>query len=237
MKNCTIFESSDDMMINTASPLKRQSLAEEVASRLQQQIASGKYKKGEQLPTEPELMQQFGVGRSSIREAIRILVNTGMIRVQQGVGTFILSQEALNEPLTKRLERAHFHELDEVRLLLEVKIAEKAALNRTAKDIAKMKSLLKQRATCAFNNDPAGCIDADIVFHSTVAEASRNQIMVDLYKTIAAHLKQAFLERYEDTRSFRDSQGLHEDLLQSIIDKDPARALVMATRISTHGSK
>ncbi len=225
------------MTIITDTPLRRQSLADEVAGRLQQQISSGKYKPGQQLPTEPELMQQFGVGRSTIREAVRILVNTGMVKVQQGLGTFILSQEAMNEPLVKRLQRAHFQDLNEVRLLLEVKIAEKAAVHRTAKDIRKLKELLKERAAFARENNPAACIQADIDFHSCIAEASKNEIMVDLYKTIATHLKQSFLQRYKDTQSFKDTQELHEGLLQSIIDKDPARALIMATRISMHGNK
>lgn len=224
------------MTTKHSSPLKRHSLAEEVAGRLQQQISSGRYKRGQQLPTEPELMEQFGVGRSSIREAVRILVNTGMVRVQQGLGTFIL-QEMVNEPLGNKLNRAHFQDLNEVRLLLEVKIAEKAALHRTAKDLTRMKAFLKQRAEFALKNLPDDCIQADINFHSCIAEASGNEIMVDLYKTIATHLKQSFRDRYKDTTSFKESQHLHEELLQSIIDKDPARALIMATRISTHGTK
>lgn len=225
-------------MMNTPNvPLKRLSLAEDVAGRLQQQIGSGKYKAGQQLPTEPELMQQFGVGRSTIREAVRILINAGMVKVQQGLGTFILSQEVMNEPLVKRLQRAHFQDLNEVRLLLEVKIAEKAAVHRTAKDITQLKLFLKQRAEFANADKPADCIQADINFHSCIAEASRNAIMVDLYRTIATHLKQSFLQRFKDTRSFKDTQELHEGLLQSIIDKDPARALIMATRISTHSTK
>ncbi|MBC7424155.1 MAG: FadR family transcriptional regulator, partial [Ferruginibacter sp.] len=58
--------------------VKRSGVCDEVVSKLQQQIASGKLKKGDKLPSEPALMQQFGVGRSSIREAIRILSNSGL---------------------------------------------------------------------------------------------------------------------------------------------------------------
>lgn len=224
------------MMNKTSTPLPRKSLAEEVAGRLQEQIRGEQYKTGQQLPTEPELMQQFSVGRSTIREAVRILANAGMVRVQQGVGMFILSQEVINEPLSKRLHRAHFRDLNEVRLLLEVKIAEKAAVHRTTKDITRIKNFLKQRKAFAKDNKVPDCIQADIDFHSSIAEASGNEILIDLYKTIASHLKQSFIERYADTATFRETQALHEGLLQSIIDKDPARALIMATRISTYSS-
>ena len=221
-------------MTNNILPLKRRNLADEVAGRLQQLICSSEYSVGQQLPTEPELMQQFSVGRSTIREAVRLLVNGGLVRVQQGLGTFILSQHPIAEPLAQRLHRAHFQDLNEVRLLLEVKIAEKAAINRTKEDIANMKMYLKQRQEHARANNIGACMQADINFHSSVAEASQNEIMVDLYKTIANHMLQSFAARFEDTSSFLRTQPMHKALLQSIIDKDAAQALLWATRISTH---
>ncbi|PSL48905.1 DNA-binding FadR family transcriptional regulator [Chitinophaga niastensis] len=215
-----------------SSPLKRLSLAEEVADRLQGLITSGKYALGQQLPTEPELMLQFAVGRSSIREAVKILVHRGLLRVQQGLGTFVASQTGSGEALSQRLQRADFEDLNEVRLLLEVKIGEKAAVHRTSKDIEKMKGFLKKRFEYAAANQLEACIQADINFHNTIAEASKNEIMRDLYRTVAEHLKKAFALRYRNTDSFTESQHLHDALLQSIIDKDPKKALVWATKIS-----
>lgn len=222
------------MMNANMLPLKRKNLADEVAGRLQQLVCSSEYSVGQQLPTEPELMQQFGVGRSTIREAVRLLVNAGLVRVQQGLGTFILSQHPMAEPLAQRLQRAHYQDLNEVRLLLEVKIAEKAAINRTKEDLAKMKMYLKQRIEFAKAGNVEACMQADIHFHSSIAEASQNEIMVDLYKTIANHMLQSFSARFEDTSSFLETQHLHKSLMQSIADKDAAQALLWATRISTH---
>ncbi|RFS23913.1 FadR family transcriptional regulator [Chitinophaga silvatica] len=219
--------------MNTAhSPLKRLSLAEEVAGRMQELITSGKYKVGQQLPTEPELMQQFAVGRSSIREAVKILSHRGLVRVQQGLGTFVLSQTPSGEALSQRLQRADFRDLNEVRYLLEVKIAEKAAIHRSSKDIERMKGFLKKRFEYASSNQLEACIQADINFHIAIAEAGKNEIMRDLYKTVAGHLKNSFLIRYTDTSTFVESQHFHDALLQSIIDKDPKKALVWATKIS-----
>src|SRR5689334_9688225 len=105
-------------MMNNLIP--RRSLADEVAAQLQQQITQGKYKTGEQLPIEPELMKSFGVGRSTIREAIKVLVNSGLLRVQQGLGTFIEGTEGIKEPLSQRLKRADINDLEEVRQILEI---------------------------------------------------------------------------------------------------------------------
>lgn len=225
-------QSSDDMTNLNISPLKRLSLAEEVADRLQELIVAGKYLVGQQLPTEPELMTQFSVGRSSIREAVKILAHRGLVRVQQGLGTFVLSQSGPGEALSQRLQRADFEDLNEVRFLLEVKIAEKAAMHRNNKDIEKMKGFLKKRFEYAASNQLEPCIQADINFHNAIAEAGRNEIMRDLYRTVSEHLKTSFLLRYTNTNSFITTQHYHDALLQSIIDKDPKRALVWATKIS-----
>lgn len=219
-------------MNTNSSPLKRLSLAEEVADRLQELIRSGKYAVGQQLPTEPELMLQFSVGRSSIREAVKILAHRGLVRVQQGLGTFVLSQSGSGEALSQRLQRADFEDLNEVRFLLEVKIAEKAAIHRSSKDIEKMKGFLKKRFEYASNNQLEPCIQADINFHNALAEAGKNEIMRDLYRTVAEHLKKSFLQRFANTDSFVRTQHYHDALLQSVIDKDPKKALVWATKIS-----
>lgn len=225
-------QTSDDMTNSNISPLKRLSLAEEVADRLQELIVSGKYTVGQQLPTEPELMSQFSVGRSSIREAVKILAHRGLVRVQQGLGTFVLSQSGPGEALSQRLQRADFEDLNEVRLLLEVKIAEKAATHRHNKDIEKMKGFLKKRFEYATSNQLEPCIQADINFHNAIAEAGKNEIMRDLYRTVSEHLKKSFLLRYNNTDSFVETQHYHDALLQSIIDKDPKKALVWAMKIS-----
>ena len=164
-------------MIST--PIKKVSLSEEVARQLQQQIASGKYTLGQKLPCEPKLMEEFGVGRSSIREAVRVLANTGIVRVQQGLGTFVEFKNGATVPWYERLRDAKGYELNEVRQLLELKIAEKAALNRTAKDIATLKKLLQKRYEAATNNNPEECIEADIRFHIAIADAAKNNIFAE----------------------------------------------------------
>lgn len=215
-------------------PIAKRSLAEEVAARLQQQILSGQYQVGDQLPVEPELMHQFGVGRSSIREAIKLLVNSGLLRVQQGVGTFVEDNSGIGEPLVQRLKRSDAHDINEVRQLLEMKIAEKAAVNRSAKDIKKMQRYFEAREKAALELDVTGSVEADILFHNAIAEASGNSVLADLYKSFSARMKQHFLSRFTDTNEFIRTMQLHKDLLKSIIDKDPKKAWHYAARINGH---
>lgn len=222
------------MMNKQSLPIRRNSLADEVAQRLQEQISLGTYKTGEKLPTEPALMETFGVGRSTIREAVRILANSGVLRVQQGLGTFVEEQAGIAEPLPQRLKRAQFEDLDEVRQLMELKIAQKAALNRTEEDIERMKAALKKRKEYGAANNVAACIDADIEFHLAIAQASNNSILMDLYKTVAMHLKAKFLERFKTTDTFINTQQLHKNLLNNIVAQDDQKAWQCVQKIIDH---
>lgn len=212
--------------------IKRRSVCDEVVSKLQRQIALGELKKGDKLPSEPALMLKFGVGRSSIREAVRILSNSGLVRVKQGLGTFVEIQNGTPVPWYKRLESSTSKDLHEVRQLLEFKIAEKAAINRTQKDITILTKLLKKRYAAAQKNLADECIDTDIQFHIAIADAAKNDILADLYKNIAAQIKKSFSQAYTDTDMFLLKHSLHQDLLQSIIDKDPKKAKDCVSRIT-----
>ena len=213
--------------------INKKSLAEEVAEQLRAAIASNTYKVNEQLPTEPELMKQFGVGRSSIREAIRILANSGLLRVQQGVGTFIEAHAGITEPFIQRLKRAEAPDLEEVRKLLEMKIAEKAAANHTAEDIKKIKAVLDKRNTLAQTGPLEDCIQADIDFHMSIAEAAGNPILADLYHSFSLQLKGWFLKIYPEIATiqqkdpleiFRETSSLHNDLYNNIKARDGQKA-------------
>jgi DNA-binding FadR family transcriptional regulator len=213
-------------------PIVRTNLSAEVASRLQTQIEEAKYAVGEKLPSEPALMQEFGVGRSSVREAIRLLVNSRLVRVQQGLGTFVLTRHLSTEPLAQRLLREKAQNLTEVRQLLETKIVEKAAQCRTDQDIVTMRKLLDERNMAVRSQLPQEAIEADIRFHASVADAGKNPILTELYKTFLEHqLKQAFTETFRDTSSLENTIPLHEALLHSIVAQDPKQAVVHTKKI------
>lgn len=214
--------------------IQRKSLAEEVASKLQEQISLGHYKINEKLPIEAELMKSFGVGRSSIREAMKLLANSGLLRIQQGVGTFVQEVNTTREPMDQRLMRANVQDLDEVRQLLELKIAEKAAINRSEDDIIAMKKHLSNRMIAANEGNIEECIEADVQFHIAIAEASKNEILADLYKSASVHLKKGFLHLYPDTKIFLETSAIHEQLLKSIIAKDPKKAWNTVAKIIGH---
>lgn len=216
-------------MMNT--PIAKRSLADEVADQLRKQITAGKFKVGEQLPTEPELMKLFGVGRSSVREAIRILANSGLLKVQQGLGTFVQNHAGITEPLQQRLKRAEAGDLDEVRKLLEMQIVKKAAQNHTEKQIRHIKQMLDKRNKAAFTGPLEETVQADIEFHMSIAEAAGNPILADLYQSLAIQLKNWNLKAYADLKIYQESVESHIELYRHIKAHDGEAAWDCIERI------
>jgi len=211
--------SSDDTMNPTL--ITRKSLADEVAATLQEQILKGRYKIDQKLPVEAELMKSFGVGRSTIREAVKILVNSGFLRVQQGIGTFVEDSSGING---QRLKRASAKNITEVREILEMKIAEKAAMNRTGNDISKLEHALKKRTKAANENQVEDCIDAHVNFCILMAEASKNDMLADLYKLFSVPLKNDLLNAHQDTSFFKSTSENYHKLFETVLREDPKMA-------------
>lgn len=221
--------------MNANLTVERKSLAEEVTNRLQESIRLGGFPVGGKLPTEPQLMRAYGVGRSTVREAIKVLSNTGMLRVQQGVGTFVASQFATAEPMSQRLKRASASDLDDVRQILEMKIAEKAALKRTQSDIKSMKAKLAEIEKADASGSLEACIDADIAFHAAVAAASHNEILLEFYELASDRLRQWYKSIYSSADIFVSAFGLHKALLESIVARDARKSWNLAEEIIRHG--
>lgn len=211
----------------------RRSLAEEVATAIEEKIKSGEFPIESKLPTEPELMKQFAVGRSTIREAVKYLSQSGYLHVQQGLGTFVKSVRD-NRVLDAKIEKGNFNEIFEVRHILELKIIEKASINRSQRDLKAMERALKDRAEYAKSGNLSACVDADIAFHTAIAASCANNILAELYTTLSLHVNKFFMEIYKDTTALSQSQKQHEELMEAIKDKDVERAKQIADRIILH---
>src|SRR5215471_6617432 len=132
--------------------IKKTRIHEEVFSQIRELISQGRFKAGDQLPSERELAETFRVSRTSVREALRALETKGLIISRTGMGNFVadLPIESLVAPLAKLLieEKDALADIFETRKLIEPRIAALAAERATRKDIERMKSILeKQSAT------------------------------------------------------------------------------------------
>jgi DNA-binding FadR family transcriptional regulator len=211
-------------------------LYNKIVDRLQEDINGGKYKPGEKIPPEPELMKLYGVGRSTIREAIKTLAMSGILLVQQGSGTSVNTNlEGLS--IEQRLRRADLADINAVRALLEKEIVRLAAENRSPGQLAEIRESLEARRKALLAEDLAATMEADIAFHMGIARASGNSVLADLYYHFTLILRDLFHTR--GTRGisrFAMNHHLHEELLQTIEQQDAGRAGEVLAAILAEGN-
>jgi GntR family transcriptional repressor for pyruvate dehydrogenase complex len=163
----------------------------EIVSRLLlAQIREGEWKPGDKLPSVVELSASFGVGRSTVREALSALKATGWLDIRHGGGTFVKKElpserSAQADPFK---EAASIMELLEVRKVLEAGTATLAARNRTDEDLEALRAVLVTMRQALENDDTAAGEQADVSFHAAIAAASHNSLLESLMDSLAERL-------------------------------------------------
>ncbi|WP_019631386.1 FadR/GntR family transcriptional regulator [Actinomadura atramentaria] len=208
-------------------PLRPSPLVEQAAHRLRDQIAAGVWPVGAKLPGETTLARDLGVGRSTVREAIRVLAGAGLVRARQGAGVFVLAAEAA-EGWPERVRRASVAELYEIRLMVEVRAAELAAERRTDADLAALDRALAARDRAVADGTDEEYVDADIALHATAVAAAGNALLADLFTGFTPVLREGLLDlvRMIDARAHDAAHGAaaHAALVAAIRAGDPAAA-------------
>jgi DNA-binding FadR family transcriptional regulator len=206
-------------------------LGEKIIRQIKEDIKQGKFKVNEKIPAEPELMKLYGVGRSTIREAIKTLAVAGILKVQQGSGT-VVNAFANIETIDTRLQRADFEEINAVRRLLEYEIVTLATKNQSLQHIDEIANCLELRKQAILAEHRQACIEADIAFHMAMARASLNSVLADLYQSFTVIIRDFFSKREKQGIShFAMSHYLHENLFKAIQGNEVEQALQIIKKI------
>jgi GntR family transcriptional regulator, transcriptional repressor for pyruvate dehydrogenase complex len=217
--------------------VKQNRVFQDVVEQIQEAIVSGRLKAGELLPAERELKERFEVSRGTLREALRVLEQKGLIQIKTGVsgGPIVkgVGTEQMSESLALliRYQKVSVAQLAEFREGVEGMVAGLAAKRATAPDIARLQELLA--AAGKFLQDGAkqwdAFIRADEELHLAVAEISANQIYISVLKTLYDNIHtyyESFLAK-EEPFLRENYQDLCE-LVTAIADHDPKEASRLA---------
>lgn len=207
-----------------ASPVRRQPLVDQVLEYLQQHIASGAFPVGSKFPSEPELMLQLAVGRSTLREAMRVLAHIGLVEIRPGDGTYIRALLPETEGLGQKLQRAKIIEVYEVRRTLELECVRLAALRRDDEDLELLQQTLRERRAELAHGREQPFIDADLAFHMALARASKNSVLADLYQIFIKAHRSSWEKASEIPGLKEQGQTLHEQIAEAIARRDPVLA-------------
>lgn len=206
--------------------IKKTRIYEEVVSQIHELIHEGKFRAGDQLPSERELAETFKVSRTSVREAIRALETEGLVVTRTGMGTFIadLPIESLVAIFAKLLieEKDALADIFETRKLVEPHIASLAAERATQPDIERMKQILNNQKS-EISRGESG-VEADAEFHFAIGQATQNQALKKLISGLMDILSHSREESLQTPGRRQASLASHREILSAIEDHDQDRA-------------
>lgn len=201
--------------------------SELVVKQFQDLLDRGELRPGDILPGEIELAKTFGIGRSHVREAIKIFQLYGLFRPVQGVGTVVndLGVDGINEYIARvvRFGRRDFKELVDARALIEPFNAYHAALNATGDDLRNIEAVLdrldKTIASSVFD------VELECSFHLEIARAAHNRILENTIRAILPGLM-TLLNDMDMAREerYRNSNDEHHLLFAALTRRDAAAA-------------
>jgi len=201
---------------------------EQVAEQLLGQIGARRLKPGDVLPPERELTESFGVGRSSIREALRMLESQGVISAVNG-GSFVVADAA--NPLNSSLrlmftldEQTGMHDLFELRRILEVEAAALAAVRHGAGHLKEMDAAIEEMEASLADSGGDRFIEADLRFHLAVAEATGNRLVLHSMQAVRDVIRRALLTVYSIPQSPESAVVEHRAVRAAIASGEPSRA-------------
>ncbi len=210
------------------SKIRQNTIVEQVMERIKGLIASGQYQVGDKLPTESELGQMFGIGRSSVREAIKIFNYLGILESRTARGTYVCSRSQIS---SEALSWAVLLGSNEMRELLETRAAielwsviqltghysrESA---RYEPYIVQLEQTITDMRDATRQLDFSKTIELDFQFHDVIISSSENSLFISIYHTLRAFMLASSQKIHQDKRMLAVLPDLHDQLLQAILSK------------------
>lgn len=210
---------------------KPRKLPEQIADKLREMIIQEEMKTGSKLPAEAELMARFGVSRSTVREAVKILQTEHIVDIRQGQGTFLCAMPGLaDDPLGLRFtdQEELIAQLLETRLLVEPSVAALAAQRRQDRHLQEMKTLLDRMDNAYLHGENYTPYDAQ--FHSVIADCTGNDVIKRLLPTIHESIRAGYQHTRRVEGSYQRASQCHLEMYHAIAERDSDRARLAAQR-------
>lgn len=201
------------------------------AQKVKSMIIQREMKPGDRLPTELELVDQFGVSRSTLREAMKVLSAENVVVIRQGSGTFVSHGTGIGEdPLGLNFTNQNklIKNLFETRMLIEPNIAALAAQRATPEDIRNLKSLVMEMDRAQVNSP--GMAEMDVQFHTAVAECTHNDVLIRVVPIINESIRRSHVETHDDPESFKRAKRSHMGIYKAIAEGEYMNARFLAER-------
>jgi GntR family transcriptional repressor for pyruvate dehydrogenase complex len=220
------------------TPVTRTTLTADIYNQLVSHLIKGEWSVGERIPPERELSLQLGVGRTSLREALKALEIMGMIETRLGDGTYVCHRsEFLSRPLLWAIlgsDLSDVHELVEARRLIECELVGLAAERATPEDLKEIGDQMDKME--AHLSDLRAFQEADINFHLALANAAHNRILQNALQLIRNLMYQWIGKALAKEGVAALALDQHKQIFLAVAKRNSERArAAMAAHLDTTG--
>ncbi|MDA3958588.1 FadR/GntR family transcriptional regulator [Oceanispirochaeta sp.] len=205
--------------------IRQKTVVEQVMEQIKELIASGTYQPGDKLPTEHELAERFGIGRSSVREAIKIFNYLGVLTSKAAKGTFLsdranISAEALSwsillgkDEQQELIETRGAIELWSIITLIRLQQKDEEKVNRVLEDLLKEVDKMKDGIE---SKKPEKLVEADYNFHNIIVKSTGNSLFYSIYKTLKSFMYEEIVQSQNDYSDQNMIVSEHQSIIDTI---------------------
>ena len=217
-------------------PVKRLNVGDNIVAQIKDLFFEGKLKVGDRLPPERDMMAMFQVGRTSLREALKVLESLGLIERSQK-GTFISTNfnESYAESLVYQFyfSDADWEDIFEARWIIEKELTYLAAKRATDEELKEIHQTIESMATSITEYKQEDYVNSNIKFHELIAKASKNVVLYDMYNSIGnlvlriqkvlGYHKEQFLVK----SVMQNSLEYHQKIVTALVERDADKASLL----------
>lgn len=209
------------------SKINEKTVVERIVEQITENIIEGKLKPGDKIPTEVELINSFGVGRNSVREAIKMMSAMGILEIRRGDGTYISEEvsSSVFDSIVYSLiyKQSSKREILEIREMIEIDILEIAIDNITDEDITELEKIHTDFINTIKENNFEKAAELDLKFHFAIIDATRNRLLIRISRALFNLFFTSIKETLEKYQVYQGGHKTHEAMIEILKNKDRDR--------------
>lgn len=215
--------SSDELYEGNYMKTEKIDLGTKTLEKLKAYIKDQNLQKGDKLPTEPELIKILGVGRSTVRESVKILAYSGVVEVKQGSGTYLTGEQTQSIDNIKLRHTEKMLEYEAIKELINNDITDQQWLSLKAR-LGRRNQLLEQGKFSDY-------LDADIKFHTMIIQLSQNEYLTKWYQQLQPLWKSYLSKLVVKSEEYQGNTELHNQLFEALINRNQETALKLIGQV------
>ncbi|MEM6281542.1 MAG: FadR/GntR family transcriptional regulator [Chloroflexota bacterium] len=204
--------------------IQQPSVVDQITQTIRDALIRGELSPGQKLPSEPELARQLGVGRSAVREALKVLQAIGVVESRRGSGTYVVE-----EPSDRMLNPLSFaillgtnvsSELIELRVMIEIGYCELAASQATAADMQKIEQAARALENAVSHADHEHLAQLDLNFHYAILEATHNPLVQKIGRAVEELFFSSISNNFKEVQNVEQAVAAHRDIITALHSHD-----------------